>query len=651
MLESFLSDFSFIKETLDKEGDHNFFGRNFSFFSIEPILFYNADRDAIVYMNSRFADEFCYTVDDLAEWKYSIYPLVGEDDREEFRLAMKTLVENEGDYHVPDATMRLVAKNNTHSFYRIKLRKLHKSYYFIQLENSARAAIPVLKNKSADELMNDAEAILRFGFWMHDTATGKMFWTKGMYHLLEYEDGEQMSTDAEFFARHIVKDDRYLEFERQLNAGKLKDSYRVKYQLRTAKNNLITVSEHGRLEHDDDGHIIRRIGLTRDITLQEQSMKSLADYKKMMEENEAFLNYGTWESNADGSQISWTNGMYEMFGLADQKDRITVNADLYNRHIIDADSEERAELLRSLNEKDSYRQEYSIRDGKGAVKILSTYAKVIRDSERHIQKIIGTTSDITQLRSHEKMLESKIEELNKSNRELEEFAYVASHDMQEPLRKISTFGQRLKTLHAGQLSEDGAVYLNRMLGASENMRNLIENLLEFSRVSRSRQPLEKTDLTAVVQNVIEDLDLRIDETGTDIKVDQLPVIQAIESQMRQLFFNLLHNAIKFRQKDQPLRIHIGQRKLLPADCKKYKLSGAGDYYLISVSDNGIGFDQQYAERIFQLFQRLEGKSEYPGSGIGLSICRKIVTNHHGIIFADSRPGEGTVFSIILPQEQ
>lgn len=651
MLESFLSDFSFIKETLDKEGDHNFFGRDFSFFSVEPILFYNSDKDAIVYMNSRFADEFNYTVDDLAEWKYSIYPLLSADDQEEFRLAMKTLTENEGNYHVPDATLRLVAKNNTHSFYRVKLRKLHKSYYFIQLENSARAAIPVLKNKSADELMNNAEAILRFGFWMQDAVTGKMFWTKGMYHLLEYEDGQEVSPDPAFLAGHIIKDDHYLEFEQRLTGGKLKDSYRVKYQLRTAKNNLITVSEHGRLEHDDDGRIIRRIGLTRDITLQEQSMKSLADYKKMMEENEAFLNYGTWESNADGSQISWTNGMYEMFGLADQKDRITVNADLYDRHIIDADSEERAELLRSLSEKDSYRQEYSIRDGKGAVKILSTYAKVIRDSERHIQKVIGTTSDITQLRSHEKMLESKIEELNKSNRELEEFAYVASHDMQEPLRKISTFGQRLKALHAGQLSEEGAVYLNRMLGASENMRNLIENLLEFSRVSRSRQPLEKTDLTAVVQNVIEDLDLRIDETGTDIKVDQLPVIQAIESQMRQLFFNLLHNAIKFRKKDQPLRIHIGQRKLLPADSKKYKLPGTGDYYLISVSDNGIGFDQQYAERIFQLFQRLEGKSEYPGSGIGLSICRKIVTNHHGIIFADSRPGEGTVFSIILPQEQ
>ncbi len=153
MLESFLSDFSFIKNALDEEGEPNFFGKDFSFFSAEPILFYNSDKDVIVYVNSRFIDEFNYTVEDLAEWKYSIYPLLNDEDREIFRIAMKNLLEYDG-AHLPDSNYRLIAKNKKYGYYRVKVRKLHKAYYFIQLENSDRNAIPVLKNRTADELMN-----------------------------------------------------------------------------------------------------------------------------------------------------------------------------------------------------------------------------------------------------------------------------------------------------------------------------------------------------------------------------------------------------------------------------------------------------------------------------------------------------------------
>jgi signal transduction histidine kinase len=650
MLESFLSDFSFIKDTLDKEGDHNFFGRDFSFFSAEPILFYNSDKDVIVYLNSRFTDEFNYTVEDLAEWKYSIYPLLNAGDQESFRKAIQTLVAYDGE-HIPDTNYRLIAKNKTHSYYRVKVRKLHKAYYFIQLENSIKTAVPVLKNKTADELMHDAEAILKFGFWMWDAAVDKLFWTKGMYQLMEYGENDILSPSMSFLSDHIIKDENYLDFEKRLKEGQIKDAYRVKYQLRTGKENIINVSEHGRIEHDEEGKITRIIGLTRDITLQEQSMKSLADYKKMMQENETFLNYGTWESNADGSVMNWTNGMYEMFGYDEtERDKLAVDRAVYHRHITVPDPEVN-DPVDFIADKDSYRTEYQIKDAKGITKTLSTYAKIIRDNEKNIQKIIGTTCDITELKEHEKILEHKIEELNKSNRELEEFAYVASHDMQEPLRKISTFGQRLKTQCAEELGEDGNLYLSRMLNASENMRNLIDNLLEFSRVSRNKQPFEKTELSNILQNVIDDLDMHIDETGTDISVESLPQITAIPSQMKQLFFNLLHNSIKFRKKDTKLVIKIKQRKLNDAEKKTHQLLLQDEYYLVTVEDNGIGFEQQYAEKIFQLFQRLEGKSEYPGTGIGLSICRKIVSNHKGQIFAQSEPGEGTTFSIILPKDQ
>ncbi|MEO7767945.1 MAG: PAS domain-containing protein, partial [Ferruginibacter sp.] len=459
MLDSFLTEFADIRDTLNKDGDHNFFGKNFSFFSAEPILFYNNEKDVIVYANSMFSNEFNYTVEDLADWKYSIYPLLNNEDHEPFKEAMKYLIEGEENNRFQDSTFRLINKNKKYSYYRVKIRKLHKSYYYIQLENSIKSAIPVLQNSTADDLMNNAEAILKFGFWMWDIALDKLYWTKGMYHLLEYDTDDEMerSITPDFYSSHILKNDTYQEFERRFRDGNVKNSYRIKFQLKTNKGNLLTVNEHASIEYNDSGKIKRVTGITRDITLQEESMKSLADYKAMILENETFLNYGTWESDPEGNTMFWTEGMYNIFGYDEnEKDDLKISKDLYLKHIKPED------FQRGMNnnphvikEKDNYQWDYEIKDNKGIIKILSTYGKVIRNNEQEVQKIIGTTRDVTELRSYEKSLENKIEELNRSNGELEEFAYVASHDLQEPLRKISTFSQRLQNKFSHLLGDDG----------------------------------------------------------------------------------------------------------------------------------------------------------------------------------------------------
>lgn len=648
MLESFLSDFTFIKEVLEKEGDPDLFGKNFTFFSTEPVLFYNSDKDVIVYMNSRFADEFNYTIEDLAGWKYSIHPLINGEDQKDFIDAIKAMIENNSDYK--DANYRLVAKDKKHSYYRVKVRQLHKAYYFIQLENSVKTAVPVFKNKTADELIDDAEIILKFGFWMWDLVTDKVFWTKGMYQLLEIDDMDHVEPSNTFDGEHVIKDDAYREFEKRFKTGQLKDSYRNKYHLKTYKGNLLTVSEHGRIEYDQDGNILRVLGLTRDITLQEQSMKSLSDYKDMMQGNEIFLNYGTWESEPDGDKINWTEGMYKIFGYEnDNRKTLTINKDLYKKHIkTETLMRNDAETKHFLSDKDDYYLEYEIKDAKGVIKVLSTYARVIRNNEKEIEKIIGTTRDVTELKEYEKVLEKKIAELNRSNTELEEFAYVASHDLQEPLRKISTFAQRLQNKYSNELGEEGSREIGRIMASTENMRNLIDNLLEFSRISRNKYPPEPVGFSDIVANALAELDLDIEETGSLVSVSALPVIKAIPAQIKQLFLNLLSNAIKFRKKNTLPVITIREEKITNEIIRKHQLSASDEYCLITVTDNGIGFEQIYAERIFQLFQRLQGKYEFPGTGIGLSICKKIVDNHDGRIFASGEPGEGSKFSIILP---
>ncbi|MCW3088897.1 MAG: hypothetical protein JWQ78_2283, partial [Sediminibacterium sp.] len=213
------------------------------------------------------------------------------------------------------------------------------------------------------------------------------------------------------------------------------------------------------------------------------------------------------------------------------------------------------------------------------------------------------------------------------------------------------FVQRLQNKFGGTLEEDGKMYISRILASAENMRNLIDNLLEFSRVSRNKHATETTDLSEIVARVVAELDLDIEESGGRVEVGPLPVIEAIPAQMSQLFFNLIVNAIKFRKKDTPPLISITQKELTEEEKQNYQLPIGETYYQVTVKDNGIGFDQVYAERIFQLFQRLQGKHEFPGTGIGLSICKKIVTNHEGLIFASGEPGKGSSFNIILPKQQ
>jgi light-regulated signal transduction histidine kinase (bacteriophytochrome) len=251
----------------------------------------------------------------------------------------------------------------------------------------------------------------------------------------------------------------------------------------------------------------------------------------------------------------------------------------------------------------------------------------------------------------QKILENKVKELDRSNKELEEFAYIASHDLQEPLRKITSFSERLKEKLPSNLEPDVQLYLNRMLAATDNMRTLIDNLLEFSRTSRNREPFLRIDLNNIISDVKADLELKIEETSAVIVSEKLPVIDAIPMQMRQLFTNLFTNAIKFRNPDNPPHISITTKLLSDEENESHHLLPDFKYHQIKVQDEGIGFDPEYSMKIFQIFQRLHGKSEYPGSGIGLAICKKIVENHLGQIYATSEADNGAEFIIILPETQ
>lgn len=258
----------------------------------------------------------------------------------------------------------------------------------------------------------------------------------------------------------------------------------------------------------------------------------------------------------------------------------------------------------------------------------------------------GIVYDISDRKRAEAAMRQRNEALERSNRELQDFAYVASHDLQEPLRKIRSFGDRLQRHYQAVLGEQGTDYLSRMLNAAVRMQGLISDLLGFSRISSQAKPFESMSLTAAISGVVSDLETRIEETGAKLEIGKLPSLDADPLQMRQLFQNLLGNALKFQREGVPPLVRITARALPPQGGRG---GVAVPLWEIRVQDNGIGFDQRYAERIFQVFQRLHQRDAYEGTGVGLAICRKIVDRHDGTITAIGEPGQGATFVIVLPE--
>jgi signal transduction histidine kinase len=260
---------------------------------------------------------------------------------------------------------------------------------------------------------------------------------------------------------------------------------------------------------------------------------------------------------------------------------------------------------------------------------------------------VATYEDVTKREEIEGTLREYASRLEKSNRELQDFAFVASHDLQEPLRKIESFGNRLVEKYRDQIGEDGQLYLDRMQNAAGRMRRLIGDLLSYSRVTTKAQPFQALELATIMDEVINDLQIAIEEAGGRIDVGPLPIVDADATQIRQLFQNLLSNSLKFRKKDTPIVIKVEGRIL------KMDVGNEHDVECceIKICDNGIGFDNKYADKIFAIFQRLHGKSEYEGTGIGLATCRKIVDRHSGTIKAEGVVGEGAQFTIVMPTRQ
>ena len=279
--------------------------------------------------------------------------------------------------------------------------------------------------------------------------------------------------------------------------------------------------------------------------------------------------------------------------------------------------------------------ELEIKHRDGHITPVRYNASVYKDDTNNVIGVFASARDISEIKVAENNLKLKLEELSRSNEELEQFAYISSHDLQEPLRMIASYLQLLERKYKGKLDAKADKYIHFSVDGATRMQNLIDDILDFSRVTTRAKKLKLTDLEPIYKEVLSNLEVSIDENKAIISHDPLPVVMADKTQISQVFQNLINNAIKFRSKDQP-KINISVKK-------------EDNQWIFAVQDNGIGINPKHSDRIFEVFKRLHKKREYSGTGIGLAICKKIIERHGGHIWVESELGKGSIFYFTLPK--
>lgn len=411
------------------------------------------------------------------------------------------------------------------------------------------------------------------------------------------------------------------------------------------KNGTMIAVFHSFQEVPDVGTSLQEIDehIARYKKLNEELKRSEERYHKMIEEVE---DYAILLMDRSGIIQNWNKGAEKIKGYHE--------AEIVGRHFsIFYQPEDRARRLPETLIAQATATGKALQEGwrvrKNGTRFWgSIVITALHDAEHNVIGFSKVTRDLTEKKLAEDKIRQYANELEFQNRELEQFAYAAAHDMKEPLRKIQFYNNYIFENCGQQLPEKALEYLNRSINAASRMRGLIDDLLMYSRTSSFSQEMVETDLNAIINDVITSHHDTIEKNNVVIEVDPLPALRVIPFQFNQLFDNLLGNALKYRHPDRQPHITISAEKTTMFPEEKNTALSENCYYKFSVTDNGIGFEQEYAEKLFELFQRLHSRPGITGSGIGLAICKKIVLNHHGAIKAYGTPGQGARFDIYIP---
>lgn len=493
------------------------------------------------------------------------------------------------------------------------------------------------------------------GTWDYDPKTEVMRWDDASRKLFGVSTDVPVSVDL--FWERMHPDDRPAALARMLEALNpgIASNYESEYRIIGLPDDEVRwIHAKGKAFFDENQEPYHFSGTVLDITEKRMALEELKDSEQKFRLLADSMPQLIWTGDVHGTLNYFNRSVYRYSGLTPQ-----YIAEKGWIEIVHPD--EREENIRlwteSVKSGNDFLFEHRFRRYDGEYRWQLSRAIPQRDAAGNIQMWVGTSTDIHDQKTFSKELETKVQErtkdlqqanqeLERMNEELASFAYVSSHDLQEPLRKIQTFANRIAEKEV--LSDSGRDYFRRMQDAAQRMHLLIEDLLAYSRTSTTEKVFETCDLGSLIEEVKHDLEQVIKEKQATIAYENLPVMRIVPFQFRQLFTNILSNALKFSKQDVPSHISIRAEEVKGGESGHPELVKDKPYYHFTVQDNGIGFSPEYNTRIFEVFQRLHGKHEYKGTGIGLAICKKIVENHQGSISAVGEPGVGATFHLYIP---
>lgn len=501
------------------------------------------------------------------------------------------------------------------------------------------------KHQQAEAETQESEARLKLalkggniGVWDWNVVNNTLTWDELMYKIYGI-DPARKDLSYEVWESIICPNDRIRCTQEVQKAIRGEKDLDMEFRLIWADGSVHYIKAAALVLRDEQGKALRMIGMNWDTTEIRKSAERFNEAKQQAEEAKIFLdsiieNIPNMIFVKDAKElrfVRFNKAGEQLLGIPREQMLGKNDYDFFPKEQADFFIEKDRETLRRGQTFDIPEEYIDTATGK---KILHTKKVTIRDEKGEPKYLLGISDDVTDIKQSEKKLKETLKDLERSNKELEQFAYVASHDLQEPLRTVASFCQLLEKRYKEQLDDKAQGYINYAVDGAKRMQVMIDDLLSYARGGKKDVERTSVDLNAVLKKIIFDLDISIKETGATIRIAPLPVVIANTTQMTQLFLNLLTNAIKFRGKNKPVIEIEAHRK---------------DYaWEFVVKDNGIGISEEYFDQIFVIFQRLHSRHSYSGTGIGLALCKKIVENYGGRIWVKSTEGQGTAFYFELP---
>lgn len=479
-------------------------------------------------------------------------------------------------------------------------------------------------------LLRKTGALARLGSWRIELESGVREWSDEMYRIFDLElDTPDGDVDiAVNRSIHPGDRERVRQVDMALSADGIQTS--LDYRIITADGATRWLHSEGERELDESGKLVAITGFVQDITDRKQVELALLESEQRFEVLFEHAPLGYQSLDEDGRflevNLEWLAILGYEYG--------EVVGRWFGEFLAPEFVEPFRERFPLFKERGKIHSEFEMLRKDGARRTIAFEGRVGHNPDGTFKQTHCILADVTERQRAERALRERTEELERSNMELQRFAYVASHDLREPLRMVTSYTQLLKKRYAGQLDADADDFIGFAVDGAARMEALIDDLLAYSRVGSHGNPFKETDLGPVLDGVLKGLEVAIAENDVTLTHDTMPTVVCDAPQIAQIIQNLIANAIKFRGED-PVRIHLGVER-------------AGEEHVFSLKDNGLGIDPEYFDRIFVIFQRLQSRDDFEGSGMGLAICKRIVQRHHGRIWVESKPGEGSTFYFSLP---